>query len=83
VPDPAEVPLTLTDEERQWVADLGKLWNRLCVIVGPEETRGPDLNELVAHIHALQQAVLSNAAGRTYPTQFRLLGRTIGSTSNE
>lgn len=35
-----------------------------------------DWVEAAAHIHALQQMVMSQAAARAYPAEFRLLGET-------
>lgn len=52
----------------------GQLWNKLCKVVGDGPTRKADLGELVIHIHAIQQAVMSQAAARAHPDQFRLLG---------
>lgn len=42
-----------------------------------QKNRVNDTNELVAHIHVLQQAVMSNAAARAVPGEFRLLGGTL------
>ena len=70
----------LTADERAVIADLGQIWNRLCGIVGPSVTREADLAEMVVHVHALQQAVMSQAAARAYPKELRMLGRTIGET---
>jgi hypothetical protein len=77
-PTPAEPngPL-LTEDERLCVKKLGEAWNLLCRIAGHEATRDPDLNELVVHVHALQNAVLAQAAGRAYPSEFRLLGERL------
>lgn len=71
-------PGLLTDEEHSAVALLGELHGLLCRIVGMDASREGDMRELVEHIHALQQAVLSNAAARAYPQQYRLLGGTLG-----
>lgn len=77
-PAPAEPngPL-LTEDERLCVKKLGEAWNLLCRVVGNEATRDPDLSELVVHVHALQNAVLAQAAGRAYPGEFRLLGERL------
>lgn len=58
-----------------------ELTNTLSRIVGHNRTRAGDLNELIGHIHAIQQAVMSQAAGRAYPDRLRLLGETLGDTS--
>lgn len=70
-----ETPLT-ADEHRfmDLTADLANLLAR---IVGHESSRAGDLNEAVAHIHALQAMVLAQAAARAYPDRYRLLGGTI------
>ena len=64
----------LTEEERAVINDAGQLWNALCRVVGDGATRAADLGELVVHIHAIQQAVMSQAAARAYPALFRSLG---------
>jgi hypothetical protein len=67
----------LTALERKVIRDLGQIWNDLCKVVGVDVTREPDLAELVVHIHALQHAVMANAAARRYPDEFRQLGEVI------
>ena len=67
----------LTEREQAAVQKAGDLWGDLCAIVGDGPTRDHDLAELVVHIHAIQQAIMSQAAGRAYPGQFRLLGETL------
>lgn len=67
----------LTDRERQAARRAGELWGDLCAIVGDGPTRDADLHELVVHIHAIQHAIMSQAAGRAYPAEFRLLGSTL------
>lgn len=67
----------LTADEHRAVEMAGELYNLLCTITGRGETREADLNELVHHIHAIQRAVLKQAAARAYPDRYRLLGRTI------
>jgi hypothetical protein len=70
----SEPPPLLTDDEREIVTDLGRIYVRLSKVVGPGTTRGADLTELGHHIHVLQQAVMAQAAARAFPTEFRLLG---------
>jgi len=67
----------LTDDERKAIQMTAELWNQLCRIVGDGRTRDADLTELCTHIHAIQHAVMSQAAARAYPEKFRLLGGTI------
>ena len=70
-------PELLTDLEHEAVEMAGRLWNTLCKIVDQDRTRDGDLKELVLHIHAIQNAVLSQAAARAYPQRYRLLGREL------
>ena len=68
----------LTEHETQAVQMAAELWNHLCHhVVGRDRTRDADLAELIVHIHAIQQAVMSNAASRAYPGQCRALGGTL------
>lgn len=67
----------LTDGERKAVAMCAELWNQLVSIVNWGGTRLNDCRELAAHLHALQNAVLAQAAARAYPGQYRLLGSTF------
>jgi hypothetical protein len=67
----------LTEDEHRAVALLAELWNLLSGIVGPDDTRRGDLAELRPHIHAIQQAVLSQAAARAYPHRYRCLGEVL------
>ena len=64
----------LTGDEQKALDALANVAGLLAVIVGRGPTRGADLAELYAHVHALQQAVMSQAAARAYPDRFRLLG---------
>lgn len=71
----AEPTELLTEAEHRAVALAAELWNLLCMdVVGRGRSRSGDLSELCAHIHAIQQAVLSQAAARAYPERYRLLG---------
>lgn len=67
----------LTDQERALAKKLGECWNEFCKVVGHDQSRAADLDEIVVHIHALQQAVMSQAAARAYPDELRLLGGTL------
>lgn len=67
----------LTDQEVQAMAYTTDLWNQLCCIVGYGPTRNADLAELGGHVHAIQNAVLAQAAARAYPGRFRLMGGTL------
>lgn len=67
----------LTDAEQAAVQKAGDLWGDLCAIVGDGPTRDADLHELIVHIHAIQHAVMAQAAARVYPSTFRLLGERL------
>lgn len=68
---------SLTPLEIETVGMIGQVWTNLCKIVGDGPSRSGDMRELVAHIHAIQQAIMSQAAARAYPEQFRPLGGTL------
>jgi len=67
----------LTKDEHAAVRLAGDLWNHLCRTIPDGPTRDADLRELVVHIHAIQHAVMANAAARAYPDTYRLLGGTL------
>ena len=67
----------LTEAEHAAVDALGHAWGLVVAVInegGNPETF--DTHELVGHVHALQNAVLANAAARAYPETYRLLGGT-------
>jgi hypothetical protein len=68
----------LTPDELRALDQTTELVNLLQGIVGDGPSRAADLRELVAHVHAIQQAVMSQAAARAHPDRFRLLGGTVG-----
>lgn len=70
-------PDLLTEREQAAVTKLGELWGDLCAIVEDGPTRDPDLAELIVHVHALQHAVMAQAAARAYPETYRRLGSTL------
>lgn len=67
----------LTRDEKAVISSAGTLWGDICRIIPSGPTRDADLKELIIHIHAIQRAVMSNAAGRAYPSEFRALGDVI------
>ena len=67
----------LTDDEHELIDMLGKCANLFGRVIGNGPTRAADTSEMVAPIHVLQQAVMSQAAARAYPTKYRLLGQTL------
>lgn len=64
----------LTPAEHDAVAMAAELWNHLQAIVADGPSRAGDLSELIFHVHAIQRAVLKQAAARAYPDLYRLLG---------
>jgi hypothetical protein len=53
------------------VADLAA---DFIALVGDTETAGADFDEILPHLHALQQTVMAQAAARAHPTRYRALG---------
>ncbi len=64
----------LTRREHALIEKLGECAGEFNAIIGTSCTRTPDLEEVFAGIHHLQQAVMSQAAARAYPIRYRLLG---------
>jgi hypothetical protein len=54
-----------------------RLAEKLSQVVGDGPTRAPDLNELLVHVHAIQNALMAQATARLYPERFRLLGGVV------
>lgn len=67
-------------DSRTMAKGLWDMWGLLCKITGEGPTRDHDLSELVTHVHALQNAVLSQAAARAYPGRYRALGLSLAAT---
>jgi hypothetical protein len=71
----------LTDDEQAAVQLAGDLWVKLRAIVYADgydaEIAAEDLRELTTAVHVIQRHVMSQAAARTYPGAFRLLGRPL------
>jgi hypothetical protein len=66
----------MTDREHELVDLLGQVYNEFRAITGSSSTRDDDLLEVAFHIHALQHAVMAQAAARSYPIHYRPLGGT-------
>jgi hypothetical protein len=66
--------LLLTSAEHRAIDLTEQLEVTLTGIVGHGAARDEDMRELRAHVHAIQAAVLSQAASRAYPQLYRLLG---------
>ena len=61
-------------EAMQKSADLAVVMRK---IIGDGPNAYYDWVEATVHIHAIQNMILSQAAARSYPTQFRLLGEKL------
>jgi hypothetical protein len=72
----------LTPTEHTAIRLAGELWNAVCDATGHGPTRSADLWEVASHIHAIQNAVMANAAARAYPGEYRLLGGSHGGISS-
>lgn len=64
----------LLEEEKSVINLAGRLWNEICKAVPDGPARKDDLRELMFHIHAIQRAMMANAAARAYPHLYRSLG---------
>ena len=64
----------LTDAEHELLDDLTKVANGFAKVIGEGPSAVGDRNEAVGHIHVLQNMVLAQAAARTYPARYRLMG---------
>lgn len=68
----------LTRHEHQAMDLTSELWHLITSeIVGEDESREEDLRELAAHVHAIQNAILAQAAGRAFPYLYRTMGEQI------
>ena len=70
----------LTPDEHHAIDLTAQLVNTLARVVGRGPTRDHDLAELFGKIHDIQHAIMSQAAARAYPDDFRLLGQSINET---
>lgn len=73
----------LTDAEHALITKLGECFNEFCIITNDGSNRDHDLSEAALHVHALQHAVMANAAAREYPHLYRVLGGGFGVLPHE
>lgn len=64
----------LDDNERRMLVTIAELASDFIDLVGAGESAQADFAEILPHLHALQQAIMAQAAARTHPGQYRLLG---------
>lgn len=68
---------TLTDLERELVTDIGKCYSKFLKVMEANGDYLLDRDEIIHHIHILQRYVLSNAAARAYPGEYRAIGSSL------
>lgn len=67
----------LTDAERATLEAVGKIAGAMRTVIGDGPNAENDMHEAIRSIHALQAMVMSQAAARAYPDEFRLLGKSL------
>lgn len=67
----------LTDFEHETLKLTGQLANNVRCIIGDGPQAENDWGEAAFHIHAIQRMIMSQAAARSYPDMYRLLGKVI------
>lgn len=67
----------LTQDEHDFMVVSAELAEILRKIIGDSSLAAMDWAEAAAHIHILQRMVMSQAAARAFPDQYRLLGQTL------
>lgn len=68
----------LTPAELDAIDLTAQLVGKVCQeVIGHGPTRDHDIAEFVAHVHAIQNAIMAQAAARAHPDMFRLLGETL------
>lgn len=68
----------LTPNEHRVLTLTRRLANAIGKAVPEGANRSRDIDELVAHIHPIQHAFMAQAAARAHPSEFRLLGKSLG-----
>lgn len=71
----------LTEVEKDAMDTTSALWAQLNEVVAQGVSRDSDLKEAMFHIHGLQRMIMSQAAARAYPSDYRLLGTSFGNQS--
>jgi hypothetical protein len=73
----------LTDEEKKAVRMAGELATLIethVILYG--SSRAQDVAELEFYVHGIQRMIMAQAAARTYPVLYRMLGTTTGGTAH-
>lgn len=67
----------LTELEQDALDKIADAGNAVWAVISAGGHQGAarrDANELVPHVHALQNAIMSNSAARAHPGKYRVLG---------
>ena len=67
----------LNEFEHAIATKIADLASDFMALVGDTETAQEDFTVILPHLHALQQAVMSQAAARAHPSRYRALGDDI------
>jgi hypothetical protein len=67
----------LSESEKEAIAKAGELATLCFRIVDFGPNRTNDLNEIIIHVHAIQHAIMAQAAARAYPDVYRRLGASV------
>ena len=81
-PKQLDTPI-LSDTEFEAMQKSGELAVLVREVIGNGPHNYNDWLEATIHIHAIQNMILSQAAARAYPDQFRLLGQQLGHTDKK
>lgn len=73
-----KVEIGFTELEQRAINLTIELANTYAEIVGVGPTTEQDMAEFCANLHPIQNAIMSQLAGRMYPKYFRQLGGVIG-----
>jgi hypothetical protein len=74
----------LTEAEHEALTLTATLTQAMGAIIGRDGAQpAKDMREVVAHIHGIQQMIMSQAAARAYPDRYRLLGQDLESSATE
>lgn len=71
-------PAALTDAELGALDLTRQLANAMSAVMSSGAEFRADWSEFTTHLHAIQHMIMSQAAARSYPDRFRLLGRGLG-----
>ena len=67
----------LTPQEHELISSLGNCWKQFKAVMEANGDYKFDHEEVIHHIHVLQRYVMSNAAARAYPDEYRPIGGSL------